>query len=112
MVSRVALLHAVIYGIVQGLTEFLPISPTAHLRFIQALLDPHYSDKAHQAGFMAFTAVLQIGTALALLLYFWREMLHISVAWARGLVDRSVRDSLEYRMGWYLLLATIPVGVV
>jgi len=44
-------------------------------------------------------------------LFFWRELLHVAVAWLRGLVDRQVRDTLEYRMGWYLILATIPVGV-
>jgi undecaprenyl-diphosphatase len=44
-------------------------------------------------------------------LYFWRELLHVTVAWCRGLVDASVRGTLEYRFGWYLILATIPVGV-
>jgi undecaprenyl-diphosphatase len=66
----------------------------------------------NQAGFTAFTAVIQLGTTIAVVLYFWRELVHIAVAWLRGLVDRSVRDSLEYRMGWYLILATIPVGVL
>ena len=112
MTTNISLLHSVVYGAVQGLTEFLPVSSTGHLRIVQALLDPSYSDKAHEAGFTAFTAVIQLGTTLAVVLYFWRELLHISVAWARGLVDKSVRDSLECRMGWYLIAATIPVGVV
>jgi undecaprenyl-diphosphatase len=111
MTTDVSLLHAVVYGVVQGLTEFLPVSSTGHLRIVQALLDPNYSDKEHQAGFTAFTAVIQLGTTLAVVLYFWRELLHITVAWARGLFDKSVRPSLEYRMGWYLIYATIPVGV-
>ncbi len=102
------LLHVVIYGIVQGLTEFLPVSSTAHLRIVQAMLDPHEK----QGPFTAFTAVIQLGTTLAVVLYFWRELFHITVAWGRGLVDKSVRESLEYRMGWYLILATIPVSVV
>jgi undecaprenyl-diphosphatase len=108
----VTLFHAVIYGVAQGLTSFLPVSSTAHLRIIQALIDPHYTDRANRAGFTAFTDVIQLGTALALVLYFWRELLHISVAWARGLLDPSVRRSLEYRLGWYLILATIPVAVI
>jgi undecaprenyl-diphosphatase len=112
MTTNISLFHSVIYGAVQGLTEFLPVSSTGHLRIVQALLDPSYSDKAHEAGFTAFTAVIQLGTTIAVVLYFWRELLHISVAWARGLVDKSVRDSLECRMGWYLIAATIPVGII
>jgi undecaprenyl-diphosphatase len=103
----VSFFHVVIYGIVQGLTEFLPVSSTAHLRIVQAWLDPHEK----QSAFTAFTAVIQLGTTLAIVLYFWRELFHIAVAWARGLFDRSVRGTLEYRMGWYLILATIPVSV-
>jgi undecaprenyl-diphosphatase len=97
-------LQAVVYGIVQGLTEFLPISSTAHLRIVPAFL--RWSDPG-----TAFTAVIQLGTVAAVVLYFWRELLQVSVAWLRGLLDKSGRDSLEYRMGWYLILATIPVGV-
>jgi undecaprenyl-diphosphatase len=96
--------QAVVYGVVQGLTEFLPISSTAHLRIVPALL------KWNDPG-AAFTAVIQLGTVAAVVLYFWRELLQVSVAWLRGLLDKSGRDSLEYRMGWYLILATIPVGV-
>jgi undecaprenyl-diphosphatase len=100
-------LQAALYGVVQGLTEFLPISSTAHLRIVQAWLNPDVSQK----GFTAFTAVIQLGTMAAVVLFFWRELLHVAMAWLRGLTDRSVRGTLEYRMGWYLILATIPVGV-
>jgi undecaprenyl-diphosphatase len=103
-----SLLHVIIYGIVQGLTEFLPISPTAHLRIVQQWLDPHEKSSA----FLAFTAVIQLGTTLALVMFFWRELFQIAIAWIRGIFDRSVRSSLEYRMGWYLIIATIPVAVV
>jgi undecaprenyl-diphosphatase len=112
MSHQLSLFHSVIYGVVQGLTEFIPVSSTGHLRLLQAWLDPSYSPKSQEAGFTAFTAVIRLGTTLALVLYFWRELLHIAVAWARGLVDKSVRDSLEYKFGWYLILATIPVGVL
>jgi undecaprenyl-diphosphatase len=107
-------LQAVILGIVQGLTEFLPISSTAHLRIVPVLFDWHFHYSGHKTTNdpgAAFTAVVQLGTTLAVVLYFWRELLHVTVAWFRGLRDRSVRSSLEYRLGWYLILATIPVGV-
>jgi undecaprenyl-diphosphatase len=107
------LLQAVVLGIVQGLTEFLPISSTAHLRIIPAVFGWNFSfDAAHPHDPGApFTAVVQLGTTAAIVLYFWRELLHVSVAWFRGLFDPSVRESLEYRLGWYLILATVPVGV-
>jgi undecaprenyl-diphosphatase len=100
-------LDAVAYGVVQGLTEFLPISSTAHVRIVQAWLNPHID----QPSFTAFTAVIQLGTVAAVVLYFWRELLQISSAFIRGIFDKTARNSLEYRMGWYLILATIPVGV-
>jgi undecaprenyl-diphosphatase len=103
-VSGISPGQAVVYGVVQGLTEFLPISSTAHLRIVPAFLT--WDDPG-----TAFTAVIQLGTMAAVVLYFWRELLQVSVAWVRGLVDKSGRESLEYRMGWYLILATIPVGV-
>jgi len=103
-VSGISPGQAVVYGVVQGLTEFLPISSTAHLRIVPAFL------KWDDPG-TAFTAVIQLGTMAAVVLYFWRELLQVTVAWMRGLVDKSGRGSLEYRMGWYLILATIPVGV-
>jgi len=107
MSSALSPLDAAIYGVVQGLTEFLPISSTAHIRLTQVWLNPDVD----QAPFTAFTAVIQLGTVLAVVLYFWRELAHIAIAWLRGITDRSVRPSLEYRMGWYLILATIPVGI-
>lgn len=107
MSATISSVQAAAYGLVQGLTEFLPISSTAHLRLLQAWLNPH----VNQRGFTAFTAVIQLGTVLAVVLFFWRELLHVAVAWLRGLVDSSVRGSLEYRMGWYLILATVPIGV-
>jgi undecaprenyl-diphosphatase len=110
----VTLLQAIVLGIVQGLTEFLPIASTAHLRIVPALFDWHF----HYAGHARtndpgapFTAVVQLGTTAAIVLYFWRELLQVTVAWFRGLVDRSVRGTLEYKLGWYLILATIPIAV-
>jgi undecaprenyl-diphosphatase len=107
------LLQAVVLGIVQGLTEFLPISSTAHLRIVPALFGWNFTfdpSHPHDPG-APFTAVVQLGTTAAIVLYFWRELLHVTVAWFRGMFDKSVRSSLEYRLGWYLILATIPVSV-
>jgi undecaprenyl-diphosphatase len=105
-------MHAVLYGVVQGLTEYLPVSSTAHLRLVQAWIDPGLDTAAGQAGFTAFTAVIQLGTMIAVVLYFWREIVQVAVAWVRGLRDTSIRGSLEYRLGWYLILATLPVGLL
>jgi undecaprenyl-diphosphatase len=105
------LLQAIVLGIVQGLTEFLPVSSTAHLRIVPAVFGWHFYNGSTNDPGAAFTAVVQLGTTLAIVIYFWRELLHVTVAWFRGLFDRTVRGSLEYRLGWYLILATIPVGV-
>ncbi|HEV7206351.1 MAG TPA: undecaprenyl-diphosphate phosphatase [Jatrophihabitans sp.] len=107
-------LQAIVLGIVQGLTEFLPISSTAHLRIVPAIFGWHFHYAGHASTNdpgAAFTAIVQLGTSAAIVLYFWRELLQVSVAWFRGLYDKSVRHSLEYKLGWYLILATIPVGV-
>jgi undecaprenyl-diphosphatase len=109
----VNLLQAIVLGIVQGLTEFLPISSTAHLRIVPVLFGWTFTynpEHPHDPG-TAFTAVVQLGTTLAVVIYFWRELLHVVVAWFRGLFDKTVRRSLEYKLGWYLILATVPVSV-
>src|SRR5664279_3703620 len=105
--------QAIVLGIVQGLTEFLPISSTAHLRIVPVLFGWTFAYNKvdpHDPG-AAFTAVIQLGTTLALVIYFWRELVHVVVAWFRGMRDRSVRSSLEYKLGWYLVLATVPVSL-
>jgi undecaprenyl-diphosphatase len=109
----VTLLQAVVLGIIQGLTEFLPVSSTAHLRIVPAIFGWNFTFNPahpHDPG-APFTAVVQLGTTVAIVLFFWRELLHVTVAWFRGLFDRSVRSSLEYKLGWYLILATVPVSV-
>lgn len=105
------LLQAIVLGIVQGLTEFLPISSTAHLRIVPALFGWNFYGGTTNDPGAPFTAIVQLGTTAAIVLYFWRELLHVTVAWFRGIVDKSVRSSLEYKLGWYLILATIPVGI-
>jgi len=97
-------LQAIVLGIVQGLTEFLPISSTAHLRIVPAFAG--WEDPG-----AAFTAVVQLGTMAAVLLYFRRDLLAIVTGWLRGLRDPGARDSEGWRLGWYLIIGTIPIGV-
>jgi len=96
-------IEVIVLGIVQGLTEFLPISSSAHLRITSEL----FFDR--DAG-ASFTAVTQLGTEAAVLLYFAKDIWRITKAFFAGLFDRSRRD-LDYRMGWYVIIGTIPIGV-
>ena len=98
-------LQAVVLGIVQGLTEFLPISSTGHLRIVPALLG--WEDPG-----TAFTAVCQLGTVCAVLLYFRADLIRIARAWFRSLRDPGVRGDLDARMGWYLIIGTIPIALI
>jgi undecaprenyl-diphosphatase len=98
-------LEAVVLGIVQGLTEFLPISSTAHLRIVPALVG--WDDPG-----AAFTAVTQLGTTAAILVYFARDIAHITSAWGRSLVRPELRGSLDARIGWYVIVGTIPIVVL
>jgi len=100
----VSVFEAIVLGITQGLTEFLPISSTAHLRIVPAFAG--WEDPG-----AAFTAIVQLGTMLAVLLYFREDLLQIARAWLRSLRDRSVRRTLDARLGWYILLGTIPIGI-
>ena len=98
-------LEALVLGIVQGLTEFLPISSTAHLRIVPAFLG--WGDPG-----AAFTAVVQLGTMAAVLLYFWRDLWRIAGTWVRSLHEPEPRGSLDARLGWYLVYGTIPIAVL
>ncbi|MBY6351285.1 undecaprenyl-diphosphate phosphatase [Rhodococcoides corynebacterioides] len=105
MADSMSWLQAVVLGAVQGLTEFLPISSSGHLRIVSEVF---FGDDAGAS----FTAVTQLGTEAAVLLFFAKDIVRIVRAWFRGLVDRSQRDDLDYRMGWYVIFATIPIGVI
>jgi undecaprenyl-diphosphatase len=97
--------EAVLLGLLQGLTEFLPISSSAHLAIFPQLFglsDPGAS----------FTAVTQIGTEAAVLVFFWRDILRIAGTWLRSLFQPALRGHLDARMGWYIILGTIPIAVV
>jgi undecaprenyl-diphosphatase len=100
----VSTLEAIVLGSVQGLTEFLPISSTGHLRIVPAFLG--WEDPG-----AAFTAVTQLGTMAAVLLYFRADLIRIALAWLRSVRDRSARRELDARIGWYIVLGTIPIGI-
>jgi undecaprenyl-diphosphatase len=99
-----SLLQALVLGIVQGLTEFLPISSSAHLRIVPAILG--WSDPG-----AAFTAVIQIGTLIAVLAYFRRDIVRIGLAWTRGLTSGRPLADLDARMGWMMIVGTVPIVV-
>ncbi|MCR2052364.1 undecaprenyl-diphosphate phosphatase [Actinomyces bowdenii] len=101
-------LHAVILGIVEGITEFLPISSTGHLNIVEKLLGYDIDN----AGMTAFTAVIQIGAILAAVVYFWGDIVRIVTAWCKGLVDKEARQDPDYTLGWGVILGSIPVAVV
>jgi undecaprenyl-diphosphatase len=100
----VSVLEAIVLGIVQGLTEFLPISSTGHLRIVPAFLG--WEDPG-----AAFTAVTQLGTMAAVLLYFRDDLRRIAIAWWRSVWDRPLRRELDARLGWYIVLGTVPIGI-
>jgi len=97
--------EAAVLGIVQGLTEFLPISSNAHLRIVGAAFG--WDDPG-----AAFTAITQIGTELAVLLYFARDIGRIVTAWVRSLFDRKRRSDPDARMGWLIIVGSIPIIVL
>jgi undecaprenyl-diphosphatase len=106
--------EAIVLGIVQGLTEFLPISSTGHLRIVPAFVG--WDDPGS-----AFTAVIQLGTTAAVLIYFREDLWRIAKAWLGSLRSgpgavRSGRAgwralSTDARLGWYIVLGTIPIGI-
>jgi len=98
---------AVVLGVVEGLTEFLPVSSTGHLTIAAKLLGLDIDDPA----VTGYTAVIQMGAIAAVVVYFARDIWNIIRAWTLGLVRSEYRGQLDHRMGWYVIVATIPVGV-
>ncbi|WP_319434638.1 undecaprenyl-diphosphate phosphatase [Mycobacterium sp. RTGN5] len=98
-------LQVVVLSIVQGLTEFLPISSSSHLAIVSRVFF------SADAG-ASFTAVSQLGTEVAVLVYFARDIGRILKAWFNGLFVKSHRDNIDYRMGWYVIIGTVPIVVL
>ncbi|EFQ80241.1 undecaprenyl pyrophosphate phosphatase [Corynebacterium jeikeium] len=95
--------QVIVLSVVQGLTEFLPVSSSGHLRIVSQLF------WGEDAG-ASFTAVIQLGTELAVLVFFAKDIWRILTAWFAGLADKSKRN-FDYRMGWMVIAGTIPVGL-
>ncbi|MDW4572424.1 undecaprenyl-diphosphate phosphatase [Microbacterium sp. M3] len=100
------LLEAIILGFVQGLTEFLPISSSAHLRILGEFLP-----SAEDPG-AAFTAITQIGTEAAVVVFFWRDIVRIIGQWFRALFGRVPRNDPDAKLGWLIIIGSIPIVVL
>jgi undecaprenyl-diphosphatase len=98
-------LEAIVLGLVQGITEFLPISSTAHLRIVPALLG--WGDPG-----AAYSAVIQLGTVGAVLVYFAKDLVALTRAFVQGVVTRQPFGTLESRLAWFVGLGTLPIGVL
>ena len=99
------LLRAVVLGLVQGITEFLPISSTAHLRITPELF-------GWQDPGAAFDAIIQLGTVAAVLVYFRRDIVQLLRAWVEGIRSRELLGTTESRLAWFVLIGTLPVVVL
>lgn len=102
--AQMSWIQVIVLSIVQGLTEFLPVSSSGHLRIVSELF------WGADAG-ASFTAVVQLGTELAVVVYFARDIWKIVTAWFRGLFDKAQRG-FDYRMGWMVIAGSLPIGVV
>ncbi|MDN3262304.1 undecaprenyl-diphosphate phosphatase [Streptomyces sp. CSDS2] len=97
--------ESLVLGLVQGLTEFLPVSSSAHLRLTAAFSG--WEDPG-----AAFTAITQIGTETAVLIYFRKDIGRIIVSWFRSLLDKSMRRNHDAQMGWLVIVGSIPIGLL
>lgn len=99
--------QALLLGIVQGLTEFIPVSSTAHLFIASSLLGLPANDRT-----FSFNVIIQLGTVLALIIYFWREIWEIAKAFLLGIYHKKPFENLNARLGWLVIVATIPAGLI
>lgn len=100
------LIEAIFLGLVQGLTEFLPVSSSAHLRIVGTFL-PDAQDPG-----AAFTAITQLGTEAAVVVFFWRDIVRIVGRWFRSLIGRVPRADPDARLGWLIIIGTVPIVVL
>lgn len=99
--------QAVVLGIIQGLTEFIPVSSTAHLLIGQALLGIPADDKS-----FAFNVIIQLGTVLAMLIFFWNDLFHILRSFVLGIWHRKPFETHDSLLGWLVIVATVPALIV
>ncbi len=106
--SGLSLIDAGILGVVEGLTEFLPVSSTGHLTVVESMLGLKTDDKA----VTAFTAVIQVGAILAVLIFFRTDLIRLVLAGLRGLRSSDGRTGEDWRMATYVVAGSIPIGIV
>jgi undecaprenyl-diphosphatase len=106
--SAISVSQAAVLGVVEGVTEFLPVSSTGHLKITEGLMNIPVDDKA----VVAFTAVIQVGAIAAVLVYFFKDIVRIVSAWFRGLRNREERYHHDYKFAWWVIYATIPIVLV
>jgi len=109
----VSVLEAVFLGIIQGLTEFLPVSSTGHLTLAGKLMN--LISEENPEHWTAFIAIIQLGTLIAVLLYFWNDLINIIKDFVRNNMIKPVRYSeqnLNSRLGWLIIIGTIPVVII
>lgn len=104
----IALWQAIVLGIVEGLTEFLPVSSTGHLTIVEKLMNLDIEGK----GPTAFTAIIQVGAIIAAIIYFWRDIWRIIVGFFKGLVSSQARQSPDWRLAIFVIVGSIPIAIV
>lgn len=100
--------HAIILGVIEGITEFLPISSTGHLTIAEKMLGYSISD----SSITAFTAIIQSGAVLATVVYFWKDISRVLTVWIRGLFVNKYRKNSDYKYGWAIIIGSIPIAIV
>jgi undecaprenyl-diphosphatase len=103
-----SILAAILLGIIEGVTEFLPISSTGHLTIAEKLMGLHINDP----GVTAFTAIIQVGATIATIVYFRRDIIAIVRGFLRGLFKPAERrGNFDYRFGWIIIIGSVPIAV-
>jgi len=100
--------QAIVLGIIEGITEFLPISSTGHLTIAEKLMGMPLDNE----GLIAFTAIIQIGAIAAAIIYFWQDIQRVLIAWWRGLWWKRARRQFDYKYGWAIIIGSVPIAVV
>ena len=100
--------QAIVLGIIEGITEFLPISSTGHLTIAEKLMGMPLDNE----GLIAFTAIIQIGAIAAAIVYFWQDIQRVLIAWWRGLWWKRARRQFDYKYGWAIIIGSVPIAVV
>jgi len=100
--------QAIILGVIEGITEFLPVSSTGHLTITEKLMGMSLDDPS----LVAFTAIIQLGAILSAIIYFWSDIWRVLTAWWQGLWQKKARKKFDYKYGWAIILGSVPIAVV